>query len=169
MRKRTIVTFSREQRQTSTYTKRLARRLALEQELSGVTKPVFAERIGISGSQFRAIRATTANPSLAMLCQIARAISAPLYELLEGEPLGARRNVGYDDATKAISKMLGERYGTSELTQRKFASSLRLSHAQIYKILSGDANPSLLTCVALAKQFNVTLWRLLGVEDAPPD
>ena len=91
-----------EDRLASPHLERLAKNLVAHLEESGMTKPEFAESIGMSGSQFRYLRSRAANPSVEMLAKISAKLKTPLYELLEDCQLGHRRNLSAKQMTKNL-------------------------------------------------------------------
>jgi len=127
-------------------------------------KPEFAESIGISGSQFRYVRSRVANPSIQMLATIASKLKVPLYELLEEGKLENRRDLSAEEMTEHLSVILKRKADESGLPKEEFAKLVNLSVPQLYVMLRGDSNPSLLVLVELANRLGLGLWQLLGVE-----
>jgi transcriptional regulator with XRE-family HTH domain len=153
-----------EDRLASPYLKTLSKNLTSMQEKSGLKKPDFAEFIGMSGSQFRYVRARAANPSIDMLATIAKRLKMPLYELLENDKLAHRRNPSAAEMNEVLSAIVKEKYKASGLANDEFANYIGVSIPQFYLILRGVANPSLLVVAEIAKRLNVGMWQLLGVE-----
>ena len=92
-----------EDRLASPHLERLAKNLVAHLEESGMTKPEFAESIGMSGSQFRYVRSRAANPSIEMLAKISAKLKTPLYELLEDCQLGHTQLVREADDEKPVN------------------------------------------------------------------
>ena len=132
-----------------------------------MTKPEFAAAIGMSGSQFRYLRSRTANPSIELLGAIASKLKTPLYELLEDGKLGRRRrNLTARQMTKSIAVVTKRKLDESGLDKDAFAEAIGVSLPQLYVMLRGDANPSILVAIEIAGRLGVGLWELLGVEPA---
>ena len=153
-----------EDRLASPHLERLAKNLVAHLEESGMTKPEFAESIGMSGSQFRYVRSRTANPSIEMLAKISAKLKTPLYELLEDCQLGHRRNLSAKQMTKNLSVVVKRKYADSGLDKEQFAKVIGVSLPQLYLMLRGDANPSLLIVIEIARRLGIGIWELLGVE-----
>ena len=153
-----------EDRRASPHLERLAKNLVAHLEESGMTKPEFAESIGMSGSQFRYVRSRAANPSIEMLAKISAKLKTPLYELLEDCQLGHRRNLSAKQMTKNLSLVVKRKYADSGLDKEQFAKVIGVSLPQLYLMLRGDSNPSLLIVIEIARRLGVGLWELLGVE-----
>lgn len=142
---------------------KLAKRLSTAVDASSLRKPEFAERLGISPSQFRALRSAKANPSLRTVSQIARALGLPLFELLENRPLGAGRDLSADEMNAILSGTIAARYRESGMSYKEFAALLGVSIPQLYLMLRGVSNPPILTVVDLARRLALDPWILLGV------
>ena len=153
-----------EDRLASPHLERLAKNLVAHLEESGMTKPEFAESIGMSGSQFRYVRSRAANPSIEMLAKISVKLKRPLYELLEDCQLGHRRNLSSKQMTKSLSLVVKRKYADSGLDKEQFAKVIGVSLPQLYLMLRGDSNPSLLIVIEIAKRLGIGMWELLGVE-----
>jgi transcriptional regulator with XRE-family HTH domain len=153
-----------EDRLASPHLERLANQLVAHLEKSGMTKPEFAASIGMSGSQFRYVRSRVANPSIEMLAKISAKLKTPLYELLEDARLGRRRNMSAKQMTKSIAAIVKQKYAESGLEKEEFAKLIGISLPQLYLMLRGDSNPSLLVVVEIARRLGVGVWELLGVE-----
>ena len=153
-----------EDRLASPHLERLAKNLITHLEKSGMTKPEFAESIGMSGSQFRYVRSRAANPSIEMLGKISAKLKTPLYELLEDCRLGHRRNLSAKQMTKNLSMVVKRKYAESELDKEQFAKVIGVSLPQLYLMLRGDSNPSLLIVIEIARRLGIGMWELLGVE-----
>jgi len=153
-----------EDRLASPHLERLAKNLVALLEESGMSKPEFAESIGMSGSQFRYVRSRAANPSIEMLARISAKLKTPLYELLEDCQLGHRRNLSAKQMTKNLSVVVKRKYADSGLDKEQFAKVIGVSLPQLYLMLRGDSNPSLLTVIEIARRLGVGMWELLGVE-----
>ena len=150
----------------SPYLANLAKRLIAEQAKSGLSKPEFAEFIGMSGSQFRYVRRRLGNPSITMLAEISKKLRIPLYELLEAKPVRDRKNPSGPKMIETVGTVVTQRFRKSGLTKQEFAKFLNVSLPQLYLITDGVSNPSLLVLVKLAERLDISLWELLGVE--PP-
>jgi transcriptional regulator with XRE-family HTH domain len=164
-RRKTIVSI--EQRLESRLLQNLVNSLVVELEDSGLTKPAFAEKLGISGSQFRYLRSGVANPSIGMLASFAERLQKPLYELLENRPLEHRRNLSGEEMNAAFSATVKARYLESGMSYAEFAEYLGVSVPQFYLILRGVANPALLMVEQIARRLIIDLWVLLGVDSKP--
>jgi transcriptional regulator with XRE-family HTH domain len=160
-------TVSIEQRLESRLLQNLVNSLIDELEESGLTKPAFAEKLGISGSQFRYLRSGVANPSIGMLASFAERLQKPLYEILEHRPLEHRRNLSGEEMNSAFSASVKSRYSESGMSYAEFAEYLGVSVPQFYLILRGVANPALLMVEQIARRLIIDLWVLLGVESKP--
>lgn len=156
-----------EKRLESTLLQNLIGNLIAELSKSGMTKPAFAEKIGISGSQFRYLRSGVANPSIGMLAAIAERLQKPLYELLENRPLESRRNLSGKEMNEAFSATVKARYAESGMSYAEFAEYLGVSVPQFYLILRGVSNPAFLMVEQIARRLVIGLWVLLGVEPKP--
>lgn len=161
---RRLMVSSMEDRLASPHLERLARNLISHLEKSGMTKPDFAKSIGMSGSQFRYVRARAANPSIEMLAKISAKLKTPLYELLEDCQLGHRRNLSGKQMAKNLSVILKGKYLESGLEKEQFAKIIGVSLPQLYLMLRGDSNPSLLVVAEIARRLGIGMWELLGVE-----
>jgi transcriptional regulator with XRE-family HTH domain len=161
---RRLMVNSIEDRLASPHLERLAKNLIAHLEKSGMTKPEFAESIGMSGSQFRYVRSRAANPSIEMLAKIAAKLKTPLYELLEDCQLGHRRNLSAKQMTRSLSIIVKGRYVESGLDKEQFAKIIGVSLPQLYLMLRGDSNPSLLIVAEIARRLGIGMWELLGVE-----
>lgn len=153
-----------EDRLASPHLERLAKNLVLHLEQSGMKKPEFADSIGMSGSQFRYVRSRVANPSIEMLAKISAKLKTPLYELLEDAKLGRRRNLSAKQMSKSLAVIVKKKYAESGLDKEEFAKVIGVSLPQLYLMLRGDSNPSLLVVVEIARRLGVGMWELLGVE-----
>ncbi|MGJ0393097.1 MAG: hypothetical protein ACR650_10105 [Methylocystis sp.] len=111
-----------------------------------MTKPDFAKSIGMSGSQFRYVRARAANPSIEMLARISAKLKTPLYELLEDCQLGHRRNLSGKQMAKNLSVILKGKYLESGLDKEQFAKSIGVSLPQLYLMLRGGLEPVATRC-----------------------
>ena len=160
--RKTIVSI--EQRLESRLLQNLIDNIIVELDNSGLTKPAFAAKIGISGSQFRYLRSGVANPSIGMLATIAERLQRPLYELLESHPLEHRRNLSGEEMNEALSTTVRVRYAESGMSYGEFAEYLGVSVPQFYLILRGVSNPALLMVEQIARRLVVDLWVLLGIE-----
>ena len=150
----------------SPYLANLSNRLIAEQAKSGLSKPEFAEFVGMSGSQFRYVRRRLGNPSITMLAEISKKLRVPLYELLEAKPVRDRKNPSGPKMVETIGAVVTQRFRKSGLTKQEFAKFLNVSLPQLYLITDGVSNPSLLVLVEVAERLEISLWELLGVE--PP-
>jgi transcriptional regulator with XRE-family HTH domain len=150
----------------SPYLANLANRLIAEHAASGLSKPEFAEFVGMSGSQFRYVRRRLGNPSITMLAEISKKLRVPLYELLEAKPARDRKNPTGPKMIETIGAVVNARFRESVLTKQEFAKFLNVSLPQLYLITDGVSNPSLLVLVELAERLDMSLWELLGVEPA---
>ncbi|MGJ0620439.1 MAG: hypothetical protein ACR65Z_06960 [Methylocystis sp.] len=162
--RRRLIEISIAERLQSHLLANLASRLAAEQIKSGMKKPEFAEHIGMSGSQFRYVRRHVGNPSILMLATAAARLKISLYELLEGEPLGKRKNPSGEKMVQNIGVVVEKRHRLSGMTKVDFAKMINVSVPQLYLITDGVSNPPLLTTVEIARRLDLTLWELLGVE-----
>jgi transcriptional regulator with XRE-family HTH domain len=153
-----------EDRLASPHLERLAKNLVAHLEASGMTKPEFAESIGMSGSQFRYVRSRAANPSIEMLARISAKLKTPLYELLEDCQLGHRRNLSAKQMTKHLSLVVKRKYADSGLAKEQFAKVIGVSLPQLYLMLRGESNPSLLIVIEIARRLGIGMWELLGIE-----
>jgi transcriptional regulator with XRE-family HTH domain len=161
-RRKTIISI--EQRLESRLLQNLVNGLIAELSNSGLTKPAFAAKLGISGSQFRYLRSGVANPSIGMLATFAERLQRPLYELLENRPLEYRRNLNGEEMNAIFSATVKSRYSESGMSYAAFAEYLGVSVPQFYLILRGASNPSLLMVEQIARRLVIDLWVLLGVE-----
>ena len=143
---------------------RLADRLLSLQNDSGVTKPEFAAFLGISGSQFRYLRRRLTNPSIHSLAHISTQVKIPLYQLLENKPLGNRKRLSGEQMSACFGKTVSRYYAASGLSKQEFADKIDVGFSQLYVIMKGESNPSLLVAEEIAKRLGITLWQLLGVE-----
>jgi transcriptional regulator with XRE-family HTH domain len=153
-----------ERRLASPHLERLAKNLVAHLEASGMQKPEFAASIGMSGSQFRYVRSRLANPSIEMLAKISAKLKMPLFELLEDKKLGRRRDLSAKEISKSVAWIVKQKYEESGLEKEAFAEEIGVSLPQLYVLLRGNANPSLLVAIEIAKRLGVGLWELLGVE-----
>ena len=110
-----------EQRLQSRLLQNLVSHLIVELDNSGLTKPAFAETLGISGSQFRYLRSGVANPSIGMLATFAERLHRPLYELLESRALGHRLNLSGEEMNAVFSATVKARYSESGMFYAEFA------------------------------------------------
>jgi transcriptional regulator with XRE-family HTH domain len=156
-----------EQRLQSRLLQNLVSHLIVELDNSGLTKPAFAETLGISGSQFRYLRSGVANPSIGMLATFAERLHRPLYELLESRALGHRRNLSGEEMNAVFSATVKARYSESGMSYAEFAEYLGVSVPQFYLILRGVSNPALLMVEQIARRLVIDMWVLLGVETKP--
>jgi transcriptional regulator with XRE-family HTH domain len=163
--RKTIVSI--EQRVESRLLQNLTNNVIIELDSSGLTKPAFAAKIGISGSQFRYLRSGVANPSIGTLATIAERLQRPLYELLESRPLDHRRNLSGEEMNAAFSSTVRARYMESGMSYAEFAEYLGVSVPQFYLILRGVSNPALLMVEQIARRLVIDLLVLLGVEPKP--
>jgi transcriptional regulator with XRE-family HTH domain len=146
---------------------RLARRLTALHEASELTKPHFALSLGISGSQFRSLRARKTNPTIRALGAIAESSNLSLFELLEDTSLGRRKNLPGKQMTDNFGRVVARFIQDRNLTTRAFADSIEVARPHVYRILRGDSNPTLLVAEHIARCMELTLWQLLGVEPMP--
>ena len=165
-RRRRLMVVTIADRLESRHLANLANRLIAELTKSGLTKPEFAESIGMSGSQFRYARRRLINPSILMLSEISKKLRIPLYELLEAKPARNRKNPSGQKMIETIGAVVNRCYRESGLTKQDFAKFVNVSLPQLYLITDGVSNPSLLVLVKLAERLDISLWELLGVE--PP-
>lgn len=146
----------------------IAEHLVLAAEASGLRKGDFATMVlGISYTEFRAIKRCVANPTLETLEKIAVALKITLPELLEPPPAPKRRVAPpnrYKDHLDALGEVILEHWETSGLTKRAFAGEIRLSQPQFYKIMNATAPILLLTLVRVADRLEITVTELLGEE-----
>jgi transcriptional regulator with XRE-family HTH domain len=156
-----------EQRLESRLLQNLIGNLIVEMNNSCLTKPAFAAKICISGSQFRYLRSGVANPSIGMLATIAGRLQRPLFELLENRPLEHRHNLSGEEMNEVFSNTLKARYSESGMSYAEFAEYLGVSVPQFYLILRGVSNPALLMVEQIARRLVMDLWVLLGVEPKP--
>jgi len=156
-----------EQRLQSRLLQNLVSNLIVELDNSGLTKPAFSEKLGISGSQFRYLRSGVANPSIGMLATFAERLHRPLYELLESRALGHRRNLSGEEMNAVFSATVKARYSESGMSYADFAEYLGVSVPQFYLILRGVSNPALLMVEQIARRLVIDMWVLLGVETKP--
>jgi transcriptional regulator with XRE-family HTH domain len=147
---------------------RLAKRLTKLHKASGMTKPQYAEFLGVSGSQFRYLRRGRVNPSIHALASLAKRTRIPLYELLEDASLGARKSLSGPQMSENLGKMIARCQKASGLTKEEFADWIDVAFSQFFKIVKGRCNPSLLVSEHIAKRLGMTLWQLLGVEKSEP-
>jgi transcriptional regulator with XRE-family HTH domain len=164
-RRKTIVSI--EQRLESRLLQNLVNNLIAELDNSGLTKPAFAAKLGISGSQFRYLRSGVANPSIGMLASFSERLQRPLYELLESRPLEHRCYLSGEEMNAAFSATVKSRYSESGMSYGEFAQHLGVSVPQLYLILRGVSNPSLLMVEQIARRLVIDMWVLLGVETKP--
>jgi transcriptional regulator with XRE-family HTH domain len=143
---------------------RLADRLLSLQNDSGLTKPEFAAFLGISGSQFRYLRRRLTNPSIHALAHISTQVKIPLYQLLENKPLGNRKRLSGDQMSACFGKTVSRYYAASGLSKQEFADKIDVGFSQLYVVMKGESNPSVLVAEEIAKRLGITLWQLLGVE-----
>ena len=143
---------------------RLADTLHSLQARSGKTKPEYAEFLGVSGSQFRYLRRRLSNPSIHSLAHIAKQVRIPLYQLLENKPLEDRKRPSGPQMSRRFGDIVSRFYASSGLSKQKFADKIDVGFSQLYVIMKGESNPSLLVAEQIAKRLGITLWQLLGVE-----
>ncbi len=163
-RRRRLMVVTIADRLESPYLTNLANRLIAEHAASGLSKPEFAEFVGMSGSQFRYVRRRLGNPSITMLAEVSKKLRIPLYELLEAKPARDRKNPSALKMIETIGAVVNERFCKSGLTKQEFAKFLNVSLPQLYLITDGVSNPSLLVLVELGERLDMSLWELLGVE-----
>jgi transcriptional regulator with XRE-family HTH domain len=165
--RRRLTVISLGDRLASSHLEALAKNLIARQAKCGLKKPEFAELIGMSGSQFRYVRRRLANPSILMLATIAEKMETSLYELLENDKLGSRRNLSGEQMTQHLSRVIKEKFEASGMESKdEFAKMIGVSLPQLYLILNGTSNPSLLVVEEMGKRLDVGLWEMLGVEPA---
>ena len=99
-----------------------------------------------------------------MLAKISAKLKTPLYELLEDCQLGHRRNLSGKQMAKNLSVILKGKYLESGLDKEQFAKVIGVSLPQLYLMLRGDSNPSLLVVAEIARRLGIGMWELLGVE-----
>jgi len=143
---------------------RLADRLLSLQNNSGLTMPEFAAFLGMSGSQFRYLRRRLTNPSIHSLAHISTRVKIPLYQLLEDKPLGNRKRLSGTKMSACFGKTVSRFYAASGLSKQEFADKIDVGFSQLYVVMKGQSNPSLLVAEEIAKRLGITLWQLLGVE-----
>jgi transcriptional regulator with XRE-family HTH domain len=146
---------------------RLARRLDELQQASGLTYPLFAQSLGISRSTLGNLRRREANPTIHSLAQLGENAGISLYELLEDAPLGRRKNLSGEEMTGSFGKVVARFINANGQTKLKFADSIQVAYPQLYRIMNGQSNPTLLVAEHIAKRLGLTLWELLGVESIP--
>ena len=105
---------------------RLARRLTALHEASELTKPRLAGSLGISGSQFRSLRARTSNPTILALAAIGESSNVSLFELLEDTSLGRRKNLPGKEMTDNFGRVVARFIKDRNLTMREFGTASRL-------------------------------------------
>jgi len=66
--------------------------------------------------------------------------------------------------TKNLSMVVKKKYAVSGLDKEQFAKVIGVSLPQLYLMLRGDSNPSLLTVIEIARRLGVGMWELMGVE-----
>lgn len=99
-----------------------------------------------------------------MLAKISAKLKTPLYELLEDAELGRRRDLSAKQMGKSLATIVKIKYEESGLEKEAFAEAIGVSLPQFYLMLRGDANPSLLVVVEIARRLDLGMWELLGVE-----
>ena len=62
------------------------------------------------------------------------------------------------------SLVVKRKYADSGLDKEQFAKVIGVSLPQLYLMLRGDSNPSLLIVIEIARRLGVGMWELLGVE-----
>ena len=72
----------------------------------------------MSGSQYRYVRAREANPTIEALYRMASALNLSVYELLEGKPLGERRNLDRWQMGKAFGEVFSAKMEASGISER---------------------------------------------------
>lgn len=154
-------------RLSSPHLERLAANLVAYWENSGMTKPDFAESLGMSGSQFRDVRRRKANPTIEALARIATNLKTPLFELLEDKKLGKRKNLSAKRMIESLGAIVKQTYESSELEKEEFAKIIGVSVSQLYVIMRGKSNPSFLKAMEIARRINMGVWMVLGVEPIP--
>lgn len=162
-RQRDIVR-SVEDRLNSPHLERLAASLVARWEKSGMTKPDFAQSLGMSGSQFRDLRRRKANPTIEGLTKIGENLQTPLFELMEDKELGDRNNLSAKEMAERFGAIVKQKYESSERKKEEFAEHIGVSVSQLYLIMRGKANPSFLKAVDIAKRMDIGVWVALGVE-----
>jgi len=148
----------------STRLEHLADKLRSLQAKSAKTKPEYAEFLGVSGSQFRYLRRRLTNPSIHSLAYIAKQVRIPLYELLESKPQEDRKRPSGPQMSRRFGDIISRFYASSGLSKQDFADKIEVGFSQLYVIMKGESNPSLLVAERIANRLGVTLWQLLGVE-----
>jgi transcriptional regulator with XRE-family HTH domain len=143
---------------------RLAKRLAVLQESSGLPKPEFAGKIGISNSTFHKLRYRTANPTVQTLADIGARVDIPLYELLENASLGPRKNLSGEQMTINFGAAVARFLDTSGESKVAFAERIHVAWPHVYRIIDGRSNPTWLVAEHIARRMGLTVWQLLGIE-----
>lgn len=161
-RQRDIVQPPGDDRLSSPHLERLAANLVAYWENSGMTKPDFAESLGMSGSQFRDVRRRKANPKIEALARIAANLKTPLFELLEDKKLGKRKNLSAKRMIESLGAIVKQTYESSELEKEEFAKIIGVSVSQLYVIMRGKSNPSFLKAMDIARRINMGVWMVLG-------
>ena len=66
--------------------------------------------------------------------------------------------------TENLSLVAKRKYVDSGLDKEQFAKVIGVSLPQLYLMLRGDSNPSLLIVIEIARRRGLGMWELLGVE-----
>lgn len=159
--------FPRDVRATTPILVGLAQTLVTLHKNSGLKKPEYAKRIGVSGAAFRMLRNRSANPKLDRLFNMSIRLQIPLCALCGVEDV-AGRLIATEHALKHMAVVIGERtakIGTADADRAKF---LGISLLQFGLIRRLEASPSLLVCEAIAGRLGITIWELLGVDASKP-
>jgi hypothetical protein len=101
------------------------------------------------------------------LAELSENAGISLYELLEDVPLGPRKNLSGEEMTGSFGKVVARLIKANGQTKLKFADSIQVAWPQVYRIINGRSNPTLLVAEHIAKRLGLTLWQLLGVESIP--
>jgi transcriptional regulator with XRE-family HTH domain len=91
-------------------------------------------------------------------------VKIPLYQLLENKPLGNRKRPTGQQMSACFGKTVSRYYAASGLSKQEFADKIDVGFSQLYVVMKGESNPSLLVAEEIAKRLGITLWQLLGVE-----
>ena len=62
-----------------------------------------------------------------------------------------------------FGKTVSRLYAVSGRSKQEFAQ-IDVGFSQLYVVMKGESNPSLLVAEEIAKRLGITVWQLLGVE-----
>lgn len=163
----TRLRFPREIRRDRPILVGLAKTLAVLQKKSGLQKPEYAKKLGISSATFRMLRNCSANPKLDPLFEMSIRLQIPLCTLCDAEGVRGRL-ISTDHALKHMALVIGEMTATVGATDADKAKFLGISLLQFYLIRRLEASPPLLVCEEMAGRLGISVWEFLGVDANSP-